>query len=331
MDNEWSEVELDVCSRTYLWMRDSERRGFKPIKSRINDALRSGPLSTRSKAAVEYRFQNISSVLDELKEPWIAGYKPLKNVGADSAAKIIAYVKAYAASRHARRLNWLIKALPKSTIQQAVSELAAGKIFSFPDSAGYDLVHQGIALPPKKVIGYAGLLHYGAPLFPDNFSGGEQTICFKRLERSGFLVGAKVAPATLLPEQPGFREEVRKRKQNGFVTLPTGNMKPKKLSVTSIAYQRDPAVVAFVETRAKGVCELCDQPAPFLRKDGTPFLEVHHIDLLAEGGADTIENAAGLCPNCHRACHYGADGPSHRESLKARISKKSNVKSNSSR
>ena len=37
--------------------------------------------------------------------------------------------------------------------------------------------------------------------------------------------------------------------------------------------------------------------------DGTHYLEVHHIDQLAKGGADTVENAVALCPNCHRKMH----------------------------
>ncbi|WP_409033890.1 HNH endonuclease [Pseudomonas sp. JUb42] len=26
---------------------------------------------------------------------------------------------------------------------------------------------------------------------------------------------------------------------------------------------------------------------------------------IADGGLDTLENAVALCPNCHRASHYG--------------------------
>ena len=26
---------------------------------------------------------------------------------------------------------------------------------------------------------------------------------------------------------------------------------------------------------------------------------------LADGGADTVENAIAVCPNCHRELHYG--------------------------
>lgn len=82
--------------------------------------------------------------------------------------------------------------------------------------------------------------------------------------------------------------------------------KPEKIHITSTGYQRNPDVIAEVLIRADGICEQCHSPAPFLRaSDGTPYLEVHHIIPLSEGGDDTVENALALCPNCHREAHFG--------------------------
>src|SRR5450830_989360 len=76
---------------------------------------------------------------------------------------------------------------------------------------------------------------------------------------------------------------------------------PVKVKVTTEAFLRNPDVVAEVLRRASGQCERCHNPAPFQRKkDNTPYLEVHHKKQLAAGGEDTVENAAALCPNCHR-------------------------------
>lgn len=81
---------------------------------------------------------------------------------------------------------------------------------------------------------------------------------------------------------------------------------PEKVQVISIAYRRNPNVVAEVLSRANGKCEHCKNKAPFLRKsDHTPYLEVHHVVPLAEGGEDTIKNAIAVCPNCHRELHFG--------------------------
>jgi len=73
-----------------------------------------------------------------------------------------------------------------------------------------------------------------------------------------------------------------------------------------VAYERNPDVVAEVLARAKGVCQACKKPAPFLKKsNGEPYLEVHHVKQLADGGEDTVENAIAVCPNCHRKAHHG--------------------------
>ena len=81
---------------------------------------------------------------------------------------------------------------------------------------------------------------------------------------------------------------------------------PEKISVTIEQFKRNPDVVDEVLYRAKGVCENCNMPAPFIRSsDGEPYLEVHHIVFLSQGGEDTVENAIALCPNCHRKAHFG--------------------------
>ncbi|WP_370587835.1 HNH endonuclease [Psychrobacter sp. JCM 18901] len=55
--------------------------------------------------------------------------------------------------------------------------------------------------------------------------------------------------------------------------------------------------------RANGICEGCNEIAPFKTKSG-PYLEVHHLTRLADGGADLPQNVIALCPTCHRRAHY---------------------------
>ena len=49
--------------------------------------------------------------------------------------------------------------------------------------------------------------------------------------------------------------------------------------------------------------QLCNLEAPFADANGEPYLEIHHIIWLSDGGADTIENTVALCPNGHRKMH----------------------------
>ena len=51
-----------------------------------------------------------------------------------------------------------------------------------------------------------------------------------------------------------------------------------------------------VKRKSHFTCCLCHSTGP---------VEVHHIDSQAEGGPDTLDNAAPLCPSCHET--YGAN------------------------
>lgn len=68
-------------------------------------------------------------------------------------------------------------------------------------------------------------------------------------------------------------------------------------------YIRDPYVSEYAKRQANGVCQLCNQRAPFMDSSKQPYLETHHIEWLSKGGSDTIENTVALCPNCHRKMH----------------------------
>lgn len=82
--------------------------------------------------------------------------------------------------------------------------------------------------------------------------------------------------------------------------------KPAKVQVVSMSFRRNPDVVAEVLLQAKGICQRCMRPAPFVSaSSGEPYLEVHHKTPLALGGEDTVKNAIALCPNCHREAHLG--------------------------
>lgn len=95
-------------------------------------------------------------------------------------------------------------------------------------------------------------------------------------------------------------------RQERLARLANAPKKPKSIRTVSTAFVRNPDVVAEVLFRAEGQCEGCKKSAPFVsRATGDPYLEVHHITPLAQGGDDTVDNAWALCPNCHREKHFG--------------------------
>lgn len=84
-------------------------------------------------------------------------------------------------------------------------------------------------------------------------------------------------------------------------------------------YSRSSTVRKYAKARADGVCEGCGSSAPFLDQDGDPYLQVHHLEELSNGGADVPENVACLCPNCHYRIHHGRDGEEFNKQVAAQI------------
>lgn len=84
-------------------------------------------------------------------------------------------------------------------------------------------------------------------------------------------------------------------------------------------YQRNRKVTHYVLMRAKGLCESCGKPAPFMKKDGTPYLEPHHVNRLSDGGLDHPRYIGAICPACHREIHSGILGTIKNEKLKKQL------------
>lgn len=84
---------------------------------------------------------------------------------------------------------------------------------------------------------------------------------------------------------------------------------------SSTGVLRTELVRDFALAAANGVCQGCQSDAPFLRGDGKPFLEVHHLHRISDGGVDDPENVIAICPNCHREVHYGQEGDDLNETL----------------
>lgn len=81
-------------------------------------------------------------------------------------------------------------------------------------------------------------------------------------------------------------------------------------------FKRDPVVAAYARVRGAFRCEVpnCTHPV-FEGRDGRPYSEVHHIEPLAEGGADTPANVASVCPAHHREAHHGRQAGEIRAAL----------------
>jgi hypothetical protein len=119
---------------------------------------------------------------------------------------------------------------------------------------------------------------------------------------------------TKLSTESAFEKRVAAAHRDGAEArrkrLLTAPKKPARRTVNTTVFNRNPDVVAEVESRAAGKCEVCGKSAPFVRgpnglRAGVPYLEVHHKIRLTDDGEDTVANAIAVCPNCHRKSHYG--------------------------
>lgn len=125
----------------------------------------------------------------------------------------------------------------------------------------------------------------------------------------------------VLPPAAEFESQVISYKSKKTLPKPSGIKEPEKTYSNVTNYVRDPKVKAWVLKEANGRCESCEADAPFTTAEGEPFLEVHHLRRLADGGSDTVSNAVALCPNCHREMHYGINKSTLVSSMYKKVSR----------
>jgi 5-methylcytosine-specific restriction protein A len=189
----------------------------------------------------------------------------------------------------------------KKDIREAIAKLDRDGIPSgFKESRYFFLVDEqtGIAYPPKAIWGIATKQN-AYEFYPKQI--------IPKLRQLGFyihdsrLLGQRADDFGAAVKQSSGDSPKQRR-----IRLADADKKPKTTLAIVCRFTRNPDVVAERLFLAEGHCEKCGKEAPFKRKrDDTPFLEVHHIVPLAEGGDDTVNNCIALCPNCHREEHFG--------------------------
>ena len=88
-----------------------------------------------------------------------------------------------------------------------------------------------------------------------------------------------------------------------------------KTTTSRQTFSRSEVVREFALRDADGICQGCNEEAPFIGEHGEPYLEVHHLHRRSDGGTDDPENVIALCPNCHRRVHHGKDGKKFNQQL----------------
>ena len=148
-------------------------------------------------------------------------------------------------------------------------------------------------------------------------NGGRRYVYFLREERQ---VQAPTHDLALLESRVQKALSRMEKEGDGIPPPPPpGSENVPQVFVNTTRFQRDPEVYAWVRRRANGGCEVCGKRAPFQDCNDVPFLEVHHVRPLADGGPDKVDNAVAACPNCHRELHHGVTREALRNKVIAKI------------
>ncbi|WP_084637752.1 MULTISPECIES: HNH endonuclease [unclassified Paracoccus (in: a-proteobacteria)] len=153
----------------------------------------------------------------------------------------------------------------------------------------------------KQGLRYLGQFIFEAShteLAPDTEGRMRNAIVF---ELSPFEAVAGVPDDVTIDDTAGDLTDLRRRAIEASRSVPAQGQR-----LTTV-YERSKLICSYVFARANGTCEFCSSPAPFLRANGVPYLEAHHIHKLTDGGPDDPRTMIGICPNCHRRAHSAAD------------------------
>ena len=154
-----------------------------------------------------------------------------------------------------------------------------------------------------RFIGEAILVSYHEAIGPDRNGNQRKVIVFE----------LELSPPDSFESQAPTDEDIKNLKHLSLgdlrkLALASSRVVAGSSQRTAQTYRRSEAIKLYVRMRAKGICELCKTPAPFMTKKGEPYLEPHHTTRLADGGPDHPRYVGAICPTCHRRIHSGADG-----------------------
>ncbi|WP_342027977.1 HNH endonuclease [Microvirga vignae] len=171
------------------------------------------------------------------------------------------------------------------------------------------LVFQTRGREGVRFLGQFECAGYSFETAPDRESNHRRAIVFE-------LVPSSAADEQIETEHPADQAEIdlsalRRRAFTAAQSTPLATGTEARRSL----YRRSEAVRRYVLARAAGVCESCNQPAPFMTLKGEPYLEPHHTRRLSDGGPDDPRFVGAVCPSCHREIHYGVHGQSKNDAL----------------
>jgi hypothetical protein len=165
------------------------------------------------------------------------------------------------------------------------------------------------------------VLQYSPVVICDK-TGGRRRYTYRLLPRSTDIAIIDNDPSSSRHAIDPNHETSDESRSLNEVQFPIGAAEaPSQRVSTTTEYNRSPIVAEYILRNSSGICECCQSRAPFLRENDEPYLEIHHVKMLSDGGSDTITNTIAVCPNCHRELHHGMNRKQLQSALYDRVSR----------
>jgi hypothetical protein len=228
---------------------------------------------------------------------------------------------------YARTYSKQVSQLPGSPVSDVAMVLgrAVGGV--------YNKVMNFRSIDPRETrAGMSGVGEVDRRVWGEFFDGAAGILCLDELEREFSRlwrdpVGIDAPPSDLGDQDAVLEAQASKLIDRGLEQLmekyrqepETRTGRPNAQNTATRTYERSPLVVAIAKLRAGHRCEVPDcKHLAFPCADGTPYIEVHHIEPLSEGGEDALENVACLCAAHHREIHVGRQAADLTSALRRR-------------
>jgi len=353
----WSLEEAAACCVLWCIIHKAWRDGtdLGMTKKDAVEQLHRGPLSQRSIGAIDRKLMNVTSAAqihlesgmpiynegryikrgtNEDNGPMVCkGYAPAPNIQKcvvdilprallhfnlvpPEAVHSSSISSADVRAARSRISIDLPETVEQESVLEAINRIDADGIAPHRKNHTFELLHDGKGYPPLAVLAFA-LEHENDEVIPAGALRGEDSSNeFRLLRSAGFSISR-------IHREGQAEDEIQKEAHSRSaqpIDENAGSDRPEKRSSEVTQYDRDQNVVRAVLQRANGLCDGCRRESGFIRKStGEPYLEVHHIKFLSDGGPDRAWNAVALCPNCHRRCHYADDREAFNDSLYEKV------------
>jgi len=84
-----------------------------------------------------------------------------------------------------------------------------------------------------------------------------------------------------------------------------GKKPTEKKEISFDRVERNRRIISKLKKLRPNKCQICDEEH-FLKENGDPYSEVHHVKELSKGGSQATNNCLVICPTCHRKMHHAS-------------------------